>query len=217
MATVDQSGKVKAVGAGYADITASYNGKTSKAITVKPTKIDTSITLALTKNPDQNNDVASVECTVSGLAADATGTVTFSVKGTSGSVNVSNGGATWTYADADNLIGNVEFTAAYSGDNKYNRSSSDPATLNDLNRTYDVAFTDGNSEGDRKLVTKDMSDSEEVSFSIPVDESALHGRTLSYTSSDETILKVDGSGNVTVVGNGSAYLSVKAAQEGYYL
>lgn len=217
VATVDQNGNVKAVGAGSAQITASYNGKASNAITVSPAKIDTAIFLQLTPTPDANNDVASVTCTVSGLEADATGTVTFRVNGTSQSVDVSNGGASWIYDDADKLIGDVTFEAEYSGDNKYNRSSSDPATLNGLNRTYDVAFTDGNSEGDPKLVTKDMSDSEEVSFSIPVDESALHGRALSYDSSNEEILTVDENGKVTVVGNGEAYITVTAEKAENYL
>lgn len=218
VATVDQSGNVKAVGAGSASITASYNGKTSNGITVKPTKIDTTITLNLTPTPDQNNDVASVTCTVLGLATDATGTVTFSVKGTSERVNVSNGNATWIYDDADNLIGNVEFTAAYSGDNKYKEANA-KATLSGLNRTYEVAFTDGNSADAPKLVTKAVDDDseEEVSFQIPVDEEVVYERKLSYTSSDETILKVDGSGNVTVVGNGFAYITVKAERNGNYL
>lgn len=218
VAKVDSNGKVTAVGAGTAKITVSYNGKTSNAITVSPKKIDTSITLTLTPTPDQNNDVASVTCTVLGLATDATGTVTFSVKGTSERVNVSNGNATWIYDDADNLIGNVEFTAAYSGDNKYKEANA-KATLSGLNRTYKVAFTDGNSADAPKLVTKAVDDDseEEVSFQIPVDEEVVYERNLSYTSSDETILKVDGSGNVTVVGNGFAYITVKAERNGNYL
>lgn len=216
VATVDPNGNVKAVGAGSAQITASYNGKTSNEITVKPTKIDTTITLNLTPTPDPKNNVASVTCTVSGLEADATGTVEFSVKGTSESVNVSNGGATWTYADADNLIGNVEFTAAYSGDNKYKEANA-KATLSGLNRTYEVAFTDGNSEDVPKLVTKDMDDKEEVSFKIPVDENVLYGRKLSYESSNADILTVDANGIVTVVGNGEAHITVKAAQNVNYL
>lgn len=218
VAKVDQSGKVKAVGAGSAQITASYNGKTSNAITVNPTKIDTSITLILTKNPKQNNDVASVTCTVSGLATDATGTVTFSVNETSESENVSNGSATWTYAEADNLIGDVEFTAVYSGDKKYNGSNAE-AELNGLNRTYEVAFTDGNSADAPKLVTKDANDDseEEVSFQIPVDETVVHGRKLSYTSSNADILTVDNNGNVIVVGNGAAYITVKAEKKDNYL
>ncbi len=214
VATVDSNGKVTAVGAGTANITASYNGKTSNKITVSPTKIDKTIILNLSTTPDSKDNVASVKCTVSGLAADATGTVKFSVKGTSESVNVSNGGATWTYADADNLIGKVKFTAVYSGDKKYNGSNAE-AELNGLNRTYEVAFKDENSKENPYLVTKDTD--EEVSFSIPVDESALHGRTLSYTSSNTDILTVDNNGNVTVVGNGEANITVKAAQEGYYL
>lgn len=218
VAIVDQSGKVKAVGAGSANITASYNGKTSKAITVNPTKIDATISLNLTPTPDQNNDVASVTCTVSGLATDATGTVTFSVKGTSESVNVSNGSASWTYADAGNLIGDVRFTAEYSGDKKYNGSNAE-AELNGLNRTYEVAFTDRNSADAPKLVTKDVEDDseEEVSFKIPVDETVVYGRKLSYTSSNIDILTVDNNGNVTVVGNGSAYITVKAEKNGNYL
>ena len=216
VATVDSNGKVTAVGVGTANITASYNGKISDAITVSPTKIDTTIFLNLEPTPNPNNDVASVKCTVSGLAADATGTVTFSVNETSESVNVSNGGATWTYADADNLIGNVEFTAAYSGDNKYKEANA-KATLSGLNRTYEVAFTDGNSEDVPKLVTKDMDDKEEVSFKIPVDENVLYGRKLSYESSNADILTVDANGNVTVVGNGEAHITVKAAQNVNYL
>ena len=217
VATVDSNGKVTAVGAGSANITASYNGKTSKAITVSPTQIDSTISLKLTPTPDQNNDVASVTCTVSGLAADATGTVTFSVNGTSQSVDVSNGGASWTYAEADKLIGNVTFTAVYSGDKKYKEANAE-STLSGLNRTYEVAFTDGNSEENPYLVTKDKNDSEEeVSFKIPVDETVVYGRALSYTSSDTSILTVDGSGKVTVVGNGSAHITVKAEQEGNYL
>ena len=35
-------------------------------------------------------------------------------------MDVSNGSASWTYADADKLIGDVKFTAEYSGDKKYN-------------------------------------------------------------------------------------------------
>lgn len=217
VATVDQSGNVKAVGAGSANISASYNGETSNEITVSPTKIDTSISLYLTPTPNQNNDVASVKCTVSGLAADATGTVTFHVNGTNQSVNVSNGSASWTYADADKLIGNVKFDAEYSGNGKYNSSKTN-ASLNDLNRTYEVAFTDGNSEGNPQLVTKDVDNpGEEVSFQIPVDEKIVYGRKLSYTSSDTDVLTVESNGKVTVVGNGDAYITVKAEKNGNYL
>ena len=217
VATVDQSGNVKAVGAGSASITASYNGKTSNAITVSPTKIDTTISLNLTSTLDQNNDVASVTCTVSGLAPDAKGTVTFSVKGTSESVNVSNGGASWIYAEADELIGDVEFTATYSGDNKYKEANA-KATLSGLNRTYEVAFTDENSKENPYLVTKDKNDpDEEVSFKIPVYEKVVYGRKLSYTSSNTEILTVDDNGNVTVVGNGEAFITVKAEKNGNYL
>ena len=209
VATVDQNGNVKAVGAGSAQITASYNGKTSNVITVSPRKIDTTIILQLTPTPNANNDVESVTCIASGLPTDATGTVTFNVNGTSQDVNVSNGSASWSYEDADKLIGNVLFDAKYSGDNKYN-SSSNTAALNGLNRTYEVVFTDGNSADAPKLVTKDVNDSEgEVSFEIPVnkEDNVLHGRNLSYKSSDEEILTVDENGKVTVVGNGEAYIT----------
>ena len=219
VATVDQNGNVKAVGEGSAQITASYNGKTSNTITVSPVKTDTAIFLQLIPTPDANNDVTSVTCTASGLPTDATGTVTFSVNGTSQSVDVSNGSTSWTYTNADKLIGDVTFTAVYSGDNKYN-GSSNTATLNGLKRTYEVEFTDGNSEADPKLVTKDVNDSEEtVSFQIPVnkEENVLHGRALSYKSSDEGILTVDVDGKVTVVGNGEAYVTVTAEEEGNYL
>lgn len=219
VATVDQNGNVKAVGAGSAQITASYNGKTSNVITVSPRKIDTTIILQLTPTPNANNDVESVTCIASGLPTDATGTVTFNVNGTSQDVNVSNGSASWSYEDADKLIGNVLFDAKYSGDNKYN-SSSNTAALNGLNRTYEVVFTDGNSADAPKLVTKDVNDSEgEVSFEIPVnkEDNVLHGRNLSYKSSDEEILTVDENGKVTVVGNGEAYITVTANQSGNYL
>ena len=219
VATVDQNGNVKAVGEGSAQITASYNGKTSNEITVSPAKIDTAVSLQLTPTPDANSDVTSVTCTASGLPTDATGTVTFSVNGTSQSVDVSNGSASWTYSDADKLIGDVTFTAVYSGNNKYN-GSSNTADLNGLKRTYEVKFTDGNSEDAPKLVTKDVNDSEEaVSFQIPVnkDKNVLHGRDLSYKSSDEGILTVDADGKVTVVGNGEAYVTVTAEEAGNYL
>lgn len=219
VATVDPNGNVKAVGAGSAQITASYNGKTSNAITVSPRKIDTTIILQLTPTPNANNDVESVTCIASGLPTDATGIVTFNVNGTSQDVNVSNGSASWSYEDADKLIGNVLFDAQYSGDKKYN-SSSNTATLNGLNRTYEIVFTDGNSADAPKLVTKDVNDSEgEVSFEIPVnkEDNVLHGRNLSYKSSDEEILTVDENGKVTVVGNGEAYITVKANQSGNYL
>ena len=219
VATVDPNGNVKAVGAGEADITASYNGKTSNGITVSPKRSETSITLTLTKNPDANNvdDVASVTCVATVSPSDATGTVTFSVNGKSQSVaDVSKGSASWTYGDSDNLIGDVTFTAEYSGNNKYN-SSSTSAELNGLNRTYEVAFIDGNSKENPRLLTWDGNNSEKVTFQIPVDKDTLHGRTLSYKSSDENILKVDENGNVTVVGNEDAYITVTAETQGHYL
>ena len=70
-----------------------------------------------------------------------------------------------------------------------------------------------------RLFTNDMEASEEgVSFNIEVEADSEKGRKLSYFSSNEDIVRVDEeTGKATIVGNGAAYITVKAAQNGYYL
>lgn len=216
---VNENGQVTAVGSGSARITASYNGKVSNSILVASARISTAIGLELNAVPDGNNDIESVTCKVVGLPADATGTIKFTVGQEIQYVDVVSGTAEWTYYDQDALIGDVTFVAEYSGDWKY-EGSSVPATLKGLYRTYELIFTDKtNSETTPRLFTNDMEASEEgVSFNIEVDADSEKGRKLSYFSSNEDIVRVDEeTGKATIVGNGAAYITVKAAQNGYYL
>lgn len=215
---VNENGQVTAVGAGSAKITASYNGKVSNSIQVVSSRISTAIGLELYAVPDGNNDIESVTCRVVGLPADATGTVKFTVGQMNQYVEVVSGTAEWTYYDQDALIGDVTFVAEYTGDWKY-EGSSKPETLKGLYRTYGLIFTDKtNSETTPRLLTKDTDDSEkEVSFSLEVEADSVKDRELSYFSSNEDIVQVSKDGKVTVVGNGAAYITVKAAQNGYYL
>ena len=216
---VNENGLVTAVGSGVARITASYNGKVSNSIQVASARISTAISLDLNAVPDGNNDIESVTCTVVGLPADATGTIKFTVGQEIQYVDIVSGTAEWTYRDKDALIGDVTFVAEYTGDWKY-EGSSVPATLKGLYRTYELIFTDKtNSETTPRLFTNDMEASEEgVSFNIEVEADSEKGRKLSYFSSNEDIVRVDEeTGKATIVGNGAAYITVKAAQNGYYL
>lgn len=216
---VNENGQVTAVGSGSARITASYNGKVSNSILVASARISTAIGLELNAVPDGNNDIESVTCKVVGLPADATGTIKFTVGQEIQYVDVVSGTAEWTYYDQDALIGDVTFVAEYSGDWKY-EGSSVPATLKGLYRTYELIFTDKtNSETTPRLFTNDMEASEKgVSFNIEVEADSEKGRKLSYFSSNEDIVRVDEeTGKATIVGNGAAYITVKAAQNGYYL
>lgn len=216
---VNENGLVTAVGSGVARITASYNGKVSNSIQVASARISTAISLDLNAVPDGNNDIESVTCTVVGLPTDATGTIKFTVGQEIQYVDVVSGTAEWTYYDQDALIGDVTFVAEYTGDWKY-EGSSVPATLKGLYRTYELIFTDKtNSETTPRLFTNDMEASEEgVSFNIEVEADSEKGRKLSYFSSNEDIVRVDEeTGKATIVGNGAAYITVKAAKNGYYL
>ena len=109
VATVS-NGTIQAVGEGTAEITASYNGKTSNGITISVTKIDTS--MQLSADPIGGIDKNQVVLKIGNLPEDATGSIRFYVNGASepaGQIDVART-REWTYENED-LRGNFTFRA----------------------------------------------------------------------------------------------------------
>ena len=219
--TVDENGNLEAVGAGSADITATYNGKISDAVKVFPEKKALNITLEVQINRDKKNNPESATCKVTGLPTDVNdGKVTFRVNGEDvKSVDVKSDTVEWTYEESNKLIGKVIFGAVYAENKKYKKSTALDVEFDGLDWDYDLIFEDStNSQDNPRLVTKDTENTDkEVSFNIEIDEDSLKDRDPSYKSSNDDILKVDEKGEVTVVGNGEAYITVTAGRHGNYL
>lgn len=219
--SVDANGNVEAVGKGSAQITASYNGKTSNRIEVSPEKRDLNIALEVQINRDKKNNPESATFKVTGLPTDVNdGKVTFRVNGNDvNTADVKSDTVEWTYAESEKLIGKVVFGAVYAENKKYSESTAPNVEFAGLDWDYDLIFEDStNSQENPKLVTKDIeSKDKEVTFNIKIDRDSLKNRTLSYKSSNEDILQVDNEGKVTVVGNGEAYITVTAGRHGNYL
>ena len=111
--SVDANGNVEAVGKGSAQITASYNGKTSNRIEVSPEKRDLNIALEVQINRDKKNNPESATFKVTGLPTDVNdGKVTFRVNGNDvNTADVKSDTVEWTYAESEKLIDQIRLIA----------------------------------------------------------------------------------------------------------
>lgn len=215
VASVDATtGAITAVAEGTAKITASYNGKTSREVAVTVSKRDTAIQLDVdpTKGgTDQNKVVVDV----TDIPSDATGVVQFFVNSTKKN-EVTLSGQTeleWTYEDSD-LRGDYTFYAVYSGDGKYNGSTSATVDAKGFTKSQKIVFSDTtNAELVPYITTV-----KEGTFDVPISVTKSNIKTeLEFKSSDENILKVDADGIVTIVGSGEAYITITAIEKDNYL
>lgn len=209
-----EGNSVKAVSEGSAQITASYNGKTSAPITVNVSK--NTISINLKADPTSGTDMSSVTLDVENLPDDATGTVAFYVNRGSEPAGVIDASIRqWIYSN-DDLRGDYTFRAVYSGDTKYTESTSNVVNANGFNKSQKIVFQDTNAETSPKLVTLPEDSEPKATFQIELDKEQVKN-SLTYTSSDESILTVDESGKVTVNNSGSACITVKAEAGNNYL
>lgn len=223
IATVDETtGNVTGVTRGNVDITVSGNGKQqTKKVVVKETPAMT-ITATPNKGPLDDDSVVTSVTLEAQLPQDADGTVTFYQEsaddsnnklGTEASVN---SGIASLKADENanfTLIGTKTFWAEYSGsDTNYYlgvRASTQGVYLKKL----DLKLSETE-------VTKNYGD---ASFKVPeVDSGTVDGTgrdkdALTYDSDNKDAVTVDNDGNLTIVGVGTAKISVTIPASDTYI
>ena len=142
--TVDKNGKVTAVGAGSATVTASYAGSdkynaaenVTVAVSVKENKQNASMDVDAGKAVEDENSTITVN-----LPKDATGDVTAVIEGNPYTAPVVNGTA--TIAVPGLRPGNYTAHVTYSGDDKYNPASKDiPYEVEEVEKSDIVSAPD---------------------------------------------------------------------------
>lgn len=219
IATVDAAtGVVTGVAKGRVDITVSGNGKTqTKTLVVKETPAMT-VSVTPNKGPGQDDSVVTSVTLEAQLPADADGTVTFYHNSVNdpgnklGSATVSGGKATLTVSESDSfqLIGTKEFWAEYSGSDITYYFGANVSTTGTYLKKHDLGLQE-------TMVTKHYGDSV---FKVPeVDANTVEDRdttALAYDSDNKKVVTVNSTGELTIVGVGTANISVTIPESQNY-
>ena len=201
VADVDGNGLITAKGRGSATITVSRNGKSAQT-TIKVKEVPS---MELNVTPDNGTDVKSVTMTVT-MPKDAKGgKVTFSLEsGESYEVAVNEEGIAEQVLAKD-LIGNVKVSAAYSGNELYFENSTEETGKYKQKKSISLT-ADGKSEA-----------SIDYGSDLPVlSVGNAEDRTVTFSSSDSSVIEATPDGKLTVKGAGTAKIIATAAESDNY-
>lgn len=201
VADVDGNGLITAKGRGSATITVSRNGKSAQT-TIKVKEVPS---MGLNVTPDNGTDVKSVTMTVT-MPKDAKGgKVTFSLEsGESYEVAVNEEGIAEQVLAKD-LIGNVKVSAAYSGNELYFENSTEETGKYKQKKSISLT-ADGKSEA-----------SIDYGSDLPVlSVGNAEDRTVTFSSSDSSVIEATPDGKLTVKGAGTAKIIATAAESDNY-
>lgn len=202
VAGVDGNGLITAKGRGSATITVSRNEKSAQT-TIKVKEVPS---MGLNVTPDNGTDVKSVIAKAS-LPADATGgTVTFSVNGADNAVDVAADGTAELILNGA-VMGTLNISAVYSGNELYYEAS---------------ASTNGSYKQSKGITLKDEKNSSNTTITYGVNEvpalsvGDAEDRTVTFSSSDSSVIEATPDGKLTVKGEGTAKIIATAAESDNY-
>ena len=208
--TVDEDGSVVAVGEGEANITVSFDGDdkyvaSEAIITVTVSKVDTIISV---KKDSLDMFVGDENIIIAGLDPEEAGNLTF-ISSDESVVTVDDEGNVKAVSEGETII-----TVSFAGDDKYATSEAIVyVTVSMIDTRIDIRSDDsfdmfvGDEDNIIAFVVADYG-----SGMIPV----IHLKSLEYASSDDSVVTVDGEGNVKAVGEGVAVITVSFAGDGRY-
>ena len=208
IATVS-NGTITAVGKGSTKVVVSRFGKRAEISVTVNEKLSN---MQLVVSPSTGTDQTEVTFTLAGMPGDAKQSVELYMSGNPnpiGTISNNNGQWTTTVPDLD-LKGDITFKAVYPDDpdNYYLATTVSTETLNykqtaalELEKTEKtVTYGDAGNQGQ-----------------VPVKEESVKGRSLTYTSSDESVVTVDKeTGAYTILKTGTATITVTAAKSTEY-
>ena len=208
--TVDTNGNLVAVGEGEAVITVSFAGDNKYAaseavITVTVSKIDTIISV---RDDSLDMFVGDENIIIAGLDPEEACNLTF-ISSDESVVTVDDEGNVKAVSEGETII-----TVSFAGDDKYATSEAIVyVTVSMIDTRIDIRSDDsydmfvGDEDNIIAFVVADYG-----SGMIPV----IHLKSLEYASSDDSVVTVDGEGNVKAVGEGVAVITVSFAGDGRY-
>ena len=208
--TVDEDGSVVAVGEGEANITVSFDGDdkyvaSEAIITVTVSKVDTIISV---KKDSLDMFVGDENIIIAGLDPEEACNLTF-ISSDESVVTVDDEGNVKAVSEGETII-----TVSFTGDDKYATSEAIVyVTVSMIDTRIDIRSDDsydmfvGDEDNIIAFVVADYG-----SGMIPV----IHLKSLEYASSDDSVVTVDGEGNVKAVGEGVAVITVSFAGDGRY-
>ncbi len=197
IAVVDANGKITAIGKGTTTITVKYVGNddylpSSKEITVTVTPIPTEITVngTFTVYPGEVIDLGAI-------LTPNVGQLEY-INNMPGVVSVDSTGKVTGESE-----GSARVTVRYAGDSRYAEASED-IIVNVVCISTSISVN--------KNLELSIGDSTNLNAKLNPQEAG----TLTYKSGDESIVTVDGTGNVIAVGEGSTTITVKFTGNGKY-